>query len=425
MPRSYSCAKVYAISDRMKNDRLFGGILLIAGTTIGAGMLALPLSTGIAGFFPALLIFSACFLLMYWSGCLFLEMTLSFEKEVNLITMAKETLGKPGEALAWAGFLLLLYTLLSAYLAGSGPYFSELWEDIFNAPLPAFAMPFPLVLVFGPFLYFGLHYVDVMNRYLMMMLVASFALMVTLLAPEVQIARLAHVDMSFALISFAVVVTSFGYHIIIPSLTTYLRRDVKAVKRCIFWGSSIPLGIYILWEVLILGNIPVHGASSLAALIHPDGPQLSGVLESSLQSSWIARGMRAFALFAIITSFLGVAQSLFDFLRDGVKAPNSHRGRALVWLLTFVPPLVFVLASQQGFVAVIEYAGVFIAILVGLVPIMMTWSGRYIKKLPSPYRAVGGKPALIAGFVVYVAVVVLSMAKNLGVMNLDLTPYMG
>ena len=41
----------------MNLGRLLGGILLVAGTAIGAGMLALPVSTGLAGFYPSLFLF--------------------------------------------------------------------------------------------------------------------------------------------------------------------------------------------------------------------------------------------------------------------------------------------------------------------------------------------------------------------------------
>lgn len=44
--------------------RLIGGILLVAGTTIGAGMLALPIVTGFAGFWPSIALFF-CLLALY------------------------------------------------------------------------------------------------------------------------------------------------------------------------------------------------------------------------------------------------------------------------------------------------------------------------------------------------------------------------
>ena len=39
------------------NTKIIGGTLLVAGTAIGAGMLALPVLTGMAGFVPSLFLF--------------------------------------------------------------------------------------------------------------------------------------------------------------------------------------------------------------------------------------------------------------------------------------------------------------------------------------------------------------------------------
>jgi amino acid permease len=83
-----------------------------------------------------------------------------------------------------------------------------------------------------------------------------------------------------------------------------------------------------------------------------------------------------------------------------------------------------VIAFQKGFVAVLEYAGVFVSILIGIVPIMMTWSARYIQKLHSPYRAFGGRPALIAGFVLYLFIIALVVANNVGFMTVDVSKYL-
>lgn len=407
----------------MKNNRLVGGILLISGITIGAAMLALPISTGMAGYWPALVIFVACWLLMYWTACLLLEVVLSFKSEVNLISMAQKTLGPVGAGVAWCGFLLLLYALLAAYMTGSGPLFAECYEDVVGRTLPTWLGPLPIVIVFGPFVYVGLSSVDFLNRYLMAGLIITYVLMLALLAPRVDPVLLQHVDMDFALLSFAVLITAFGYHTIIPSLTTYLGGDVKAVKRCILWGSAVPLVIYVLWETLILGNVPLRGDVGLAAIFQSGG-SLSRTLEHRLQSPVIGYGMRTFALLAIITSFIGVAQSLFDFLRDGLKIDSSKiKGRVGVWFLTFVPPLLFVMALQKEFVTVLEYAGVFVAILIGILPIAMVVSARYVKRLESPYRAPGGAVALVAGFVAFLAIIALVVATNAGMMTVDVTRY--
>ena len=66
------------------------------------------------------------------------------------------------------------------------------------------------------------------------------------------------------------------------------------------------------------------------------------------------------------SSFLGVAQGLFDFLKDGVKAGTSHKKRILAFVLTFFPPVLLVIFFEQGFIALLDYAGALIAIIMGI-----------------------------------------------------------
>jgi len=345
-----------------------------------------------------------------------LEVNLSFKGEVSFISMAKATLGIPGEISAWLGLLLLLYALLAAYLVGSGPLFLEGINEVMGTSIPSVYGPAPILILFAPLVYFGIRLVDLVNRYLMVGLIAAYVLMVALLLPKVDMSLLAYSDSEYALVSFAVLVTAFGYHIIIPTLTSYLDRNISQIKACILIGSFIPMLVYMLWELVILGTIPVGGAHGIASALANE-MSLSYVLQELLGSRVISSATRMFAIFAIVTSFLGVAQSLFDLLKDGLALGNRRGAQALVWILTFVPPTLIVVLSGSGFVAVLEYAGVFVAVLIGLMPIGMAWSARYVKKLPSPYRAFGGKPVLVLGALAFVGMIVLSLGKNFGLLG--------
>ena len=53
---------------------LIGGTLLITGTAVGVGMLALPVATGPGGFLPAVTIYIICWLFMLCTGLLLLEL---------------------------------------------------------------------------------------------------------------------------------------------------------------------------------------------------------------------------------------------------------------------------------------------------------------------------------------------------------------
>jgi len=108
-----------------KGNRLIGAILFIAGTTIGGGVLALPITTGLAGFFPSTLLMIALWLFMMLTAYYLLEVNLRLPGESNLISMTRKTIGKGGEWVAWIAYLLLLYSLLSAYMLGCSQILSD------------------------------------------------------------------------------------------------------------------------------------------------------------------------------------------------------------------------------------------------------------------------------------------------------------
>src|SRR5271170_1531697 len=101
----------------MKTTGTFiGGILLIAGSCIGAGMLALPIMTGLAGFFPSLVALFISWAFMTFTALLLVEVCGWFYGQVNLLTMAKESLGEVGRTVGWVTYLFLFYALLIAYI---------------------------------------------------------------------------------------------------------------------------------------------------------------------------------------------------------------------------------------------------------------------------------------------------------------------
>lgn len=395
-----------------QSSKVFGGTMLIAGTTIGAAMLAMPILTGLFGFLGTVVIMISCWLFMYWTATLILEAALQFDDEASFLTMARASLGTQGAIATWITFLLLFYSLVAAYLGGSGKIIIDALEWSVGLELPKIFNLLPLLVIFAPFIYFGLSFVDQLNRFLMFAMLASYLTITIWLLPKVSVDQLILVDWKFSLLSFSVVVTSFGYHAIIPSMVTYLERDVDKVKKCMFYGSLIPLLVYMLWEIAILGTIDIKGSNGLLNAFLTDQP-LAKVLRYKLNSDIISVLAQCFSVFAIVTSFLGVAQGLFDFLKDAVKARRSHQRRTLAFILTFLPPVVFLLLFERGFIALLEYAGALVAIVLGIIPILIVWQLRKKTKQQISYRALGGPLSLIMGLLFFLFVVLLVVAKNL------------
>lgn len=373
-------------------NKIIGGALLMAGTCIGAGMLALPVAMAASGFFLSILLLILCWVMMFYTGLLTLEANINLPLGANFISMSKATLGKTGESITWACYLLLLYSLIAAYLSAGGDLLNDASKSLFNLSLPDWFASLPLIIIIAVFIYSGAKFVDYFSRVLMIGLVASYAALIAIAVPHVNINQLTIGHAKYLFPALAIVIAAFGYHVIIPSLRMYLQDDVGKLKKAIFLGSLIPLLVYIVWELIVFGIIPVHGPYGLLMVLKAGDPasRLTKDLAIISTSNLVTISARFFVVFAIASSFLGIAFSLFDFLADGFKIKKTPSGKSLLLLLTFLPPFIFVLLYPRGFLIALSYAGIFVAILHGILPTLMVWIGRE-KGLMRRYEVIGGK----------------------------------
>ena len=380
-------------SENVSWGRVLGATLLVAGCCIGAGMLGLPVLTALGGFKPTVTLFIICWLFMATTGMLFLEVNLWFSEEVSVATMAGTTLGRIGKAMGWILFTYLFYSLMVAYAAGSGQLFSDFVKATLHYTLPEWVGTLVLSSLFGVFLYFGTKSVDFFNRFLMFGLIATYLILIGMGSSHVNTDLLKHVNWGKAVYAVPAMIISFGFHNMVPSLTTYLKHDVKKLTFAIVVGSSIPLISYLVWEWLILGMVPVDSGFQEAL---DQGDMATRVLRQTVGVSWIADMAEYFAFFAIVTSFLSVALSFVDFLADGLHVKKDGKGKILLSTLSLGPPFFLSLIYPKVFLVALSYAGAFGAvILFGIFPAAMVWSGRYVKKLGHKQLVPGGKFTLI------------------------------
>lgn len=384
------------------SNKLLGAILLIAGTSIGAGMLALPVITAQYGFLAAVILFVLCWLVTTYAALLMLEVNLWLPPGANIISMTKETLGTKGEIIASLAYLFLLYCLMAAYLSGLNSLLTTTTQHWIGHSFPTWGTTLFLITAFSAILYLGTRLIDYLNRFLILGFIATYAGLVSFSAPHIQMEQLTHNNFQGMWLALPVLVTAFGYQIVIPSLRTYLNSDVKSLVKAILIGSAIPLIVYILWELVILGIIPLNGEHGLHAILQSGNPETGSTnsLEYLLKNHFIASLSTALAFFVISTSFIGVSLSLFDFVADGLHLTRSHFHRLLTAIIAFLPPYIFTLTSSQAFIAALGYGGVFVAILLILLPVAMVMRGRYVKSELSRLTIPGGITALLlcAGF---------------------------
>lgn len=386
----------------MINSKLIGGILLIVGTSIGGGMLALPVSTAEVGFSNSIFFLFFCWLVMTAGALLLLEVNLRLPAGSNMISMAKSTLGLPGQIIAWITYLFLLYTLLAAYISGGSDIFNSLLHKA-NIALPNSVTAILFTLLFSMVVYKGIRSVDYLNRGLMFGKLGIYVLLVAIISPHASTMELTGGSARAFTGTLMILITSFGYASIIPSLRDYFGEDTHALRRVILLGSLIPLVCYIVWDAVIMGVVSREGHNGLIALMSSEHAT-SGLTESlsqAVHSTWISGFFGFFTSICMLTAFLGVSLGLFDFLADGLKLNKSGIQGKYTLALTFLPPLAVVLINPGIYLHALSYAGICCVILLLLLPALMAWKGRKTCVLATESHLIpGGNSSLaLIGFI--------------------------
>jgi tyrosine-specific transport protein len=400
----------------MNKMRILGGAFLMSGVAIGAGMLAIPPVTGALGFPLAILVFVLVFAFTILSALYVLEANLALEPGTNFISMAKEFLGRYGQALSWFFYLFFLYAVTAAYTVGGGYILQDVVERLFHLQLSSEISMVLFLVLFGAFVYFGTRPTDYINRILMVGLILSYLGLIVFVTPYAHTDLLLRGEIKYVWYSIPVIVLAFCAHLIVPTLRIYHEGRIKELVLVLFLGTLVPFIFYAVWELTILGIVPIEGAQGLAAINHSG--DVVGTLISALSEKTGATALGdlvgAFSFFALVTSFLGCSLSLMHFLKDGFSLPNTRAFHWLNILLTFIPGFLFAVLSPKGFILALSYAGVIVAILFGLMPVLMVWKLRYGQTaLRSTFTVPGGKPVLFITGACAILVLIVQILSQL------------
>lgn len=394
-----------------KKGSVIGGVLLITGSCVGAGMLGLPIITGLVGFYPSLLLFAIACFFMTSTALLVVEVDQWFEGRTNFITMVTSLLGPVGRVACWFLYLFLFYAILVAYIAGSGQHFAAL----FKSSLPVWVGSVLFVILFGWVVYLGTRPVDLLNRGLMFAKILVYLILVGVGFQYVSPGLLTYVDVKYSFFALPLLIISFGFQNMIPTLSHYLGGDIKRIKQSIIGGALFTLLIYIFWQIIALGSLPIDGDNGILSSFKK-GVDAAVALQNQVNSAWIGTFASLLAFVAILTSFLAQTLTLVHFLGDGMRIKHDgHKENIGLCLLALVPPLVFAIINPSIFYKALNFAGGICAVVIfGVFPVLMVWRGRYFLDQEYDYRVRGGKPLLGVLFFIAIFIVFYQLTVMLG-----------
>lgn len=408
-------------------NKTLGTTLLVSGTMIGAGMLAMPLTSAGIGFTFTVVLLISLWLLLTYSALLFVEVYQTTESDSGIGTLSALYFGNAGRVVSTTVMFVFLYALLAAYISGGGEILMKATqstgllgqEGVIANTSPEMTLKIFIgifTVFFGSFVIISTKVVDGFNRLLFFVMLVALVVVMFVMFPKASVQNLMAMPLDNALIISAAPIffTSYGFHGSIPSLVKYMEGDVRGLRIAIVAGSAITLVGYILWQ------LSTHGVLSQSEFtqILKEKPTLYGLIEACRHitgSEIIASAVQLFSALALVTSFLGVALGLFDCTEDMLrKGLHINAGRLLLGAITFLPPVLFAY-FYPDFIAALSYAGQMFAFFAVVLPVGLVWKAR--RRYPNlPYRVAGGDVALIIALLIGIIVAIIPFFVKAGLL---------
>jgi tyrosine-specific transport protein len=392
---------------------VLGSIALIAGTTIGAGILALPSVTLPSGLVPSSTVLILVWLYTLVSSLLVAEITLHTMRceglaHVGLLAIVAKTWGNLGARIAGVTYLFMHYGILVAYIAKGGELLIYAATKILGLeqPLPNWLGTTTFTLIFGGTMYLGRErFVQKLNSIFVLIVIASFLGLMLLGVGQIKSSYLLFQNWTTAGNAISIMFVAMFFHNIVPTVVTQLAGDVTKIRRSIMIGSLTPLIMYLAWNAVVLGSVNPDILKDISGIFDP-----LQVLRNGSSGAWLSILVTIFSEFAIVTSFIGFVYSLLDFYQDFYLIAQSEISSFPLYSLVLLPPLGLGTINPNIFFIALEYTGILTNSILGvIIPALISWKQRQ-QISPTDDQSVrlvpGGKLTLVVILLIGISLII-------------------
>ncbi|MFA4998686.1 MAG: aromatic amino acid transport family protein [Candidatus Paceibacterota bacterium] len=314
-------------------------IAVLSGTIIGVGFFSLPyitLKVGIWVMLGYLLVLGGLVALIHY---LFGKVAVKTPDFLRLPGYAQLHLGKWGKGAALTSTIMGLLGALLAYLIVGGEFLSGLLSPVFGGSSLLYSI---LYFVIGfLIIFFGIKIISKIEFWGMALFFVVLAVMFLKGFPYIKIDNLfLKSDISLFFLPYGPILFSLWGASIIPEVEEMLGEKKELLKKIIPVSLLIPILVYILFILLILG---ITGASTTDSAL----TGLKDFLGPGLFNLGIVLG-----LLATFTSFISIGLTLKNIFSFDLKI-NKHVSLAIT---CFVPLFLF-LIGIKSFISVISFVG--------------------------------------------------------------------
>lgn len=382
--RDYGNSKIIATHD---SGSVFGGASLVAGTMVGAGILALPSATSPVDFIPSTGAMGVGWLYMTMSGLLIAELSInrlgqSGKPGQGMLDLYKDSLGDKFSVVGSTAYFGLHYCLLVAYIAQGGANLNAFFGfDGMGLPAGFPQAAFATTIGLGLFVAKPAT-IEAANNVFVSILAVVFLGIIGLGASTANFQSLidpVNQHPEQVVDALPIIFLSLVYHNVVPTVVNQLEGDRSKITKAILYGTSVPTLMFLAWNAVVLGNVgfdanPAGAVDPVALLQASASSGGSGAILGNLVTT--------FSSLALMTSLIGFVYGLLDGLTDifglPTEGPAFEKWKAPLFGLVFLPPLALSVTDPDIFFTALDYGGAFgVSTLFLVLPPIMVWKQRY------------------------------------------------
>lgn len=337
----------------MKSFKYLEAIAALVGTIMGAGILGLPYAIQKVGAIPGVILLAVLGLATLAVNLMFAEVILRTRTRHQLAGYANKYLGVEAY---WVKMLAVLFGgigALTIYIIGEGAVLSALFgQSEFIWSLVFFACVSPILLG-------GIKSVKRADLFLVLLFIAIITVIVVSGGSEISFSNYAKMDWQNVFVPYGAVLFSMSGLGAIVTLREVLRGDEKKIKSAVIAGTLIPLCIYIIFTLVVIG---VLGEETTEVATIGLGQKIGPML--------LAFG-NLFALFAMTSGFLNNGLITMELLMYDLRY-----SRLVSWLVVCATPLLLFLIGSRSFVGTIGVVGSVTYGISAIYMIFMYWKAK-------------------------------------------------
>jgi len=338
------------------------GVLIIIGSSIGAGALGMPITCTLAGLLPSLITMLLVALYMKEIAKIIINL-LILTKSDDLSIALKKNLSKKDYNLSLLAYSFLFTTITAAYISKSGTLLKIILDTTINININICYLIILLIVMLA--LNLKNTQFNYINNILTIILILIFILIITNnFKSKIDVKSIENININNLKYVYPILITSFGFHNILSYLNNESNNNKNMLYKTINIGIIITLLIYVVWISFIL--IFKNNYYKLDDINNYNSDKIITELLLFKNNKLMLFIINIFSLLAIITTIFSITLSMKFFF----KKIFEHISEKIIKFFIIVPPIIIIIIKPNIFFTALEISGSILTLIIfGLMPI--------------------------------------------------------